>query len=605
MTSRDQPVVRLTRLFVRRLLDNDLISPHADRHESLAVLYGLVASLSVFVTFFVAAPYLSSFVQLPGPTAMSALPDRFLFIAASMTICAIAALIVWDALALEPRDAAILGPLPISPWTITRAKLAAALVFALAFSVAVNAVPSVLYPVFLTLNMRGTRLSGIFLLIASQAITVVVAGFVGFFAILALRGLLRMVLGPRGFSRISSAAQSVLVVGAVTALLVTPTIGAASVANWVSGATPAPWPALPVLWHLGVNETMAGAVVVDTPVVMPRRLTLPAWMRREDEAGRSAYRAIGAEVRTLALTAALIVPLVAVLALGTFLWSNRRLPEQSSGAPLLAWARAPVRAVAARLTRGNPEAQAGFFFTLQTLARSAPHRLILAVVVALAVTFPFITLVGGGTSGDAAVLSTPLAPYAIAIMVLLALTGGFRYAVSVPAELAANWSLRMAWQGDERDFLTGVKRAGILIAAVVPLLVLLPLQAALLGTVPAGVHSLFGLLFAVAVLDVSFFGYRKMPFACSYLPLGDPKLVWPIGTALFLLVPYGFAFIERAALRSSSGTAMFGAVLVALVLFIRIADRLNRRQRWPISFDEAPAQATQRLGLFERMAVHD
>ena len=66
------------RLFLRRLIDNDVISPHADRHESLAVLGGLVVSLAIFVTFFVSSAYLSAFIQLPGPTALSALSDRFL-----------------------------------------------------------------------------------------------------------------------------------------------------------------------------------------------------------------------------------------------------------------------------------------------------------------------------------------------------------------------------------------------------------------------------------------------------------------------------------------------------------------------------------------------
>jgi hypothetical protein len=119
------PTVRLlTRLFVRRLLDNDVISPHADRHDSLGVLYAVIVSLAVFVTFFVSTPYLAAYIQLPGQTALSALPDRFLFIAASLAVSALAALLVWDALGLEPRDAAILGPLPIAPWAITRAEAA-------------------------------------------------------------------------------------------------------------------------------------------------------------------------------------------------------------------------------------------------------------------------------------------------------------------------------------------------------------------------------------------------------------------------------------------------------------------------------------------------
>src|SRR5262245_42236127 len=216
MRADEVPTIRLlTRLFVRRLLDNDVISPHADRHDSLGVLYAMVLSLAVFVTFFVSTPYLAAYILLPGPTALSALPDRFLFIAAALSVSALAALLVWDALALEARDAAILGPLPLAPGTLTRAKLLAALVFGVVFSVAVNIVPSILYPTCLTVNLRGVRVAGIGRLIAAHAISVIMAGLLGFFAILAARGVLRLAFGERGFNRVSSTAQSLLVVVAV------------------------------------------------------------------------------------------------------------------------------------------------------------------------------------------------------------------------------------------------------------------------------------------------------------------------------------------------------------------------------------------------------
>ena len=208
-----QTIRLLTRLFVRRLLDNDLVSPHADRHDSLGVVYAVVLSLAVFITFFVSTPYLAAYILLPGPTALSALPDRFLFIAASLSVSALAALLVWDALALESRDAAILGPLPLAPWAITRAKLLAALVFGVMFSVAVNVVPSILYPTFLTMNLRGVTVVGIGRLIAAHAISVIMAGLLGFFAILAARGVLRLAFGERGFKRVSSGAQSLFEIG--------------------------------------------------------------------------------------------------------------------------------------------------------------------------------------------------------------------------------------------------------------------------------------------------------------------------------------------------------------------------------------------------------
>jgi hypothetical protein len=595
----------LTRLFIRRLLDNDLISPHADRHESLAVLYAVVVSLAVFVTFFVATPYLSAFVQLPGPTALSALSDRFLFVAVSMTVCALAALLVWDALALEPRDTAILGPLPIASSTITCAKLAAALVFGAVFSIAVNAVPSVLYPAFLTANLRGISGGGVLRLMGAQAITVVMAGLFGFFGVLAVRGLLRLALGARGFGRVSSVAQSAFIVCAVTALILTPTLGAPALRDWITGVGQPRWPARPVLWHIGVNEAIAGDVVVNTPVVTPPRLTLTAPLQQQDAEARLAYRSLIPHLKPLARTAWLILPLVTILAIVTFLWNNRRLPEQSARRPRPSRARARLRTLVERLTHRDPEARAGFFFTLQTLTRSAPHRIIVAVSVAVAVTFPFVTMVRGLAHGQVETASMPLGLFGIQIMVLSSLVAGVRYAVMVPAELAANWTFRMAWLGDERIFLKGVKRAALLVSVIGPLLVLLPLHVALFGITTALVHSLFGLLFAVAVLDGIFLGYRRLPFACSYLPPGDAKVLWPVAAAILLLVPYAFAYIERLALQSPPRTLALAALLGAIILVAKIVHRVQRREPWPASFDERPAPATQRLGLFERMAIRD
>jgi hypothetical protein len=110
---------------------------------------------------------------------------------------------------------------------------------------------------------------------------------------------------------------------------------------------------------------------------------------------------------------------------------------------------------------------------------------------------------------------------------------------------------------------------------------------------------------ATATLDGLFLGYRQFPFACSYVPIENPKLLWPAGLATVLLVTYGFADVERLALRTATRTAGLGAALGAIVLLVKIIDRAKRRERLPVDFDERPALATQRLGLFERIANHD
>jgi hypothetical protein len=400
-------------------------------------------------------------------------------------------------------------------------------------------------------------------------------------------------------------AQSVLVVGVLTAIILTPTVSEETLRDSIAGATAPRWPAIPVLWHLGAHETLAGRVVLETPVVMPRRLTLPSSLRQEDEAHRSAYRALAANFGHHARRTWLVLPIILSAAIVLFLWNNRRFPEHAVAVRPPSHIRGIVQTLAARLTRANPEAQAGFFFTIQTLTRSAPHRMIVAVAVASALTLPMILLILARAYEQAPTSSTPVGYFSMQIIVLLALIAGFRYAVGVPAELAANWTIRMAWDGDERAYLAGVKRAAAVLAVFLPLVVLLPLHVALLGAFPALVHSLIGCLFGLATLDALFLGYRRVPFACSYLPMGDPKLLWSAGAATLLLLPYTFAQIERVALQSITSTVALGAVLSVIVVTLKIVDRVRRRERLPLNFDEAPAPPTQRLGVFERMAIHD
>jgi hypothetical protein len=588
----------LTRLFVRRLLDNDLLSPQADRHESIAMAYGLVVSAGVFATFFLSVDYLSAFIQLPGTASLSALSDRFLFIAGSIAISALATLMVWDALALEPRDAAILGPLPIAARTITRAKLTAALLFGGAITVALNIVPSVLYPAFLTVNIRGIHATTLLSLMAAHAVTVMMAGLLGFFAVLTIRGLLRVLLGERAFLRISSAVQSVLVVSTVTALLLAPTVRGRDVREWVDGAGGG-WAARPVLWYVSANERLAGHLLPDTPIVPPTRVTVTTAMRHDNSVARDTYRALLPGFARLAVLAWLSLPLAIAVALASFLWTNRRLPDRAVGQTSLSRVRRGVRRMVEH-ARADPEIEAGFFFAWQTLTRSAPHRTVVAVAGALGVTHALLVL---AQRSPLASPDVPAGVLALSTGLLLALVSGLAYAVTVPAEPAASWTIRLAWGGDERRYLAGVKRAAMVLALIVVLL-LLPLHVALLGASTAVLHSACGMLFVAAALDVAFLPYRKLPFACSHQPIQNPKFVWPAAFSGLLFVTYRFAAAERWALQTPTHFIWFTVVMTVLFLGVRMFDGSRRRTRNPLVFDDRPVFATQRLGLSEHIAGH-
>src|SRR5207249_3053987 len=87
-------------------------------------------SFGLVVTMLIALKYLAG-VPIPGQTALMSLDDKFLYIGWSMLVMGLVALAEWDALALDARDASILGPLPIPGGVIFRAKATALLQAAL------------------------------------------------------------------------------------------------------------------------------------------------------------------------------------------------------------------------------------------------------------------------------------------------------------------------------------------------------------------------------------------------------------------------------------------------------------------------------------------
>src|SRR5687767_5248406 len=148
MMSRTTTTRLLTRHFLRRFLDNDLISPHVDLHENTTLVCAAIVSTSVFVSVALGTKYIAGML-MPGPTAILALTDHFFFIGASMISMALVAAVQWDALSLDARDTYNLGPLPIAARAMLHAKIRALLIFATGFALALNLVPSTIYQTLL------------------------------------------------------------------------------------------------------------------------------------------------------------------------------------------------------------------------------------------------------------------------------------------------------------------------------------------------------------------------------------------------------------------------------------------------------------------------
>lgn len=589
------PARLLTRLFLRRFFDNDLISPDTDRHESLALVCGGLASLSLFISVLMCVKYLLG-PPLPGPTALFAVSDRFFFIAASMTVVALATLLVWDALSLEPRDEGVLGPLPVPRPTVVRAKFQALIAFLSVFALAMNIAPTVVYPALLVSKVR-VGVTGLLWLAVVHGVMVLLAAVFAFFVVLAVRGLLQSLVPNGWFARVSALVQAVLLVGIVTVLLLLPTLTAGVQRNWLAPVDSRAM-AVPPLWFLGAYETLTGNVIANAP-----RPRLTDRGQLFDDRATAAYRASQPLFRRLAPLSVMTPVASAALAIALYFWNSRR-PRTLVASPSRGRAlrRAVVSAIAALVAR-HPIKKAAFFMTLHTLARSAPHRLTMSAALACGVTVGILVLQSSGLEALTRVSAPSARLLAVQLFLILLLLLAFRHVVRIPAELRARWAIELGLANDAEAYLRGAMRAAMAALICGPALVLLPLYIAAFGAATALLHFVLVVAIGTLILEALFVNARTMPFACSYVTRVHPGVVAPvvIGVAL---VTAGVSRLEQYALGSPNRVAVMLIIIAVCVAALRAARRHRRRMARSFKgaeliFDDIPESTIQRLGLSE------
>jgi hypothetical protein len=166
---------------------------------------------------------------------------------------------------------------------------------------------------------------------------------------------------------------------------------------------------------------------------------------------------------------------------------------------------------------------------------------------------------------------------------------GFRHLIRVPAELRANWGVKLAWRDHPRQFRDGAGRAGVVALAVPSLMISLPIVAMIGGLQAAVTHAALGLLGAAIFLEAVMLGYDKAPFTCNYVPGGAKALV-PILAIAFLIGANLFARLELAVIHGSNVTRNVVFLLVVLG-GLRIASWWRRDPL--VDFDEGPETFSQ------------
>jgi len=575
----------LTQHFLQRFLENDLLSPEADSHDAIAMVCGGLLTLGLFLSIMTSMKFAFMPFQSPGRTALLAVGDRMVFVALAMIVMSLVAVMAWDALSLDPRDTAIFGPLPIEHGVIVRAKLRAVGILAGGFALAISSLSSVFHPTLMVAKLPIGIPSALLLMLIHLAV-MLAAGLFAFAAVVVLRELLRALLGAR-FSRVSPILQAVMIVALVTSFLLLPAI-----LNRAGRPESAAARLLPPVWFVGLHEALAGDIVATMP-----RGALPSRVAVQEDSAAARYRVIATAIRPLGWYAVLAIVSALTLGIALFFWNSRQLPLPLVGK----WGRKYrghgllTRAVMFTLVR-SPATQAGFFFTLECMFRSGPHRVVLAACTAVAISLSTVFLAAASRSATAEVWNVPLYLFSTQTIALTVLLAAFRHMTRLPADIRANRLFRLAWVADSGRFVAGVRRAAV-VGIVVPVIVaLLPPYLYLLGPRLALMHALSGFVLGAALISLMTYKSRQLPFVASYVPAGDLSTFGPVILVGWMIAVSVFSRIERFALADMQSAAIFWAVLAAATVLPQLAAGHNAQLDLPSAF-EMPAQGTTRLDL--------
>jgi hypothetical protein len=581
----------LVRHFLQRFLEHDLISSTADRRVVVSVVGGALIALSLFTSVLIAWVYQLAPSMPPGLTSLRSLDDRFLFVSSSMLVMALLAVSQWDALSLDARDAAVLGILPIPKAAIIRAKFLAVALLAAGTLVACNLAPTLLRFASVPSGLRiGGQ--GALILTLAHAIVTLAAGVFGFLAVYGLREGLVAVLGQDRFGSISSMLQAILLVVLTSALLLLPGSSIDVAGRWFEGGRPVR-KALPQVWFVGLHETMAGRVIDDLPRTRPKRfLVVP------EHNATNVYRSLWPQYRRAGRVAMEALAAVILVTIAACAWNCRRLAtprmrRRRRARALNLAARWVVGSVVAR----SPLREAGFWFTFQTLPRRLNHRVALAS--SLAVGFSLIVVTAGDriltAHTDAAVV--PVAILAAQSLLITSVLTGFRHAVQVPSDLRGSKTFSLAWTGDARSYLSGVKRAAFMGLALPVLTILALWHAAVLPVRVAVLHFGVGAAYSIFLIEVLFLRYRRVPFVSAYEPSVEIKSHGALYVLVMLLLSFALAGTERLAFQA---VVRYVALMIAIVGLTAAAAAFDRARKDPppiLDCEEEPALPTLRLGL--------
>ncbi len=524
----------LYRLSLARLVDLEIISSRGDLNGLVARTGGILLGLSLMMVLLVVSPYWRVTLPVSALTTQLWNDEEFL-ISLTLAAAGMFSVLAWNNVLPDRRDSLVLGSLPVRTRTVAFARLAAVLTCIAVIVGAVNAFIGLTFPYVMATGLWESLRS-----IAAWWITVLAAGVFVFSATLALQGAAALVFRWSAFLRVSGILQLAGLLTVSALFFLTPPF------SLTMARTPELAEFFPSFWFTGLLHALRGD---HDPLLMKLAAT---------------------GIRNLAA--------VVTFAGCFFALAWMRIPRRIIESPDIA--SRSGRTIAARcgnlLVTGlfrRPLERAVVLFTARTAARSRQHRLILAahggIGVAMALAFA-----RGAVDSANGVRSEQSNAALLVVGMLLALcaVSATRSVFALPHSLAANWIFRItAVQSPAVYF--GAVRKSLTLLAVAP--VCAACAAAWLAIWPGRFSveaSLVLLLVTLIFVNYRLYQFRKIPFACSWLP-ADGQSVKTVRTIaygfVFLTIAYALAGIELWALRSVARFVVLCACLAIWLAWLR------------------------------------
>jgi hypothetical protein len=390
-----------------------------------------------------------------------------------------------------------------------------------------------------------------------------------FLFVIALQGVLLNLLPLRLFRRISPYFQFVSLAGLVSALLVFPNL--ATMLSRLIGEGHRALLYYPPMWFLGLYQVWMG----DT-------------------------RPIFHELARIAILGLDCVALISAVTYAAGYRGHARKFLESSGSDAGApsWIGGRLTSLFDRIWLRRQLERASFYFIWQALSRSRRHKLYLAAYMGVGTAFVFQGLTPLATRSRG--FSGEVSPGLLSIQLVLSffILSGLRYAITIPAEPAANWIFRMS-EDEHRRYLLGGTRKFMMVAGIVPIgAALLPVHVMLWGWNLALMHLLFGAALSLLLIEALLLGFHKVPFTCYYLPgKSNPTSLGVLYFAAFLTYTSSMTMLEYWILLKPGRMAGFLLIVMCVLAGMVWIRKKRLDDDFELIFEDSPEPEIRTLGI--------